>query len=640
MMTTFQNYVIKGRHTLRKWAIDPRVHGAIRAIAYAAAGFLLSAASLGHHPMPFSIGLILAGSGWSAVFAAAGSCAGYWLFWGEAAQQCLFWVLAALPLAVLLGDRRISRETPMLMPAAAALITAACGVIFQTVLGDNTSIPIYILTVVLAGCATALFDRLLTERNPLLEWLGCGIAILSLAQILPLPWFGLGYIGAGVLSCAGAFPAAALAGLALDLAQITKVPMTAVMALGYLPRFLPRYPKWAACIAPAGVYLVVMGLCNTWDLLPLPGLLAGSVIGVFLPLPGRTTHRRGETGVAQVRLEMAAGVLAQTQQLLLEGPEIPVDEDALVNRAADRACSGCAFRKSCKDARRICQLPGVLLHKPLLSAEELPIVCRKSGRFLAELHRSQEQLRSIRADRERQREYRAAVIQQYRFLTEFLQDLSDQLSRRMQAPQNLYEPAVTVYGNRPEGDNGDRCLRFSGTGSRYYILLCDGMGTGLGAIQEGRTAGSLLQRMLTAGYPAEHALRSLNSLCALRDRAGAVTIDLVELLLDSGKVTSYKWGAAPSYLITVHGTEKIGTAGPPPGLSITDYRESVERFSLRRGEWLILASDGIGESEAMRCCREASGLTPEALAVKILSCGQLGGDDDATVALIRLKEPV
>ena len=162
------------------------------------------------------------------------------------------------------------------------------------------------------------------------------------------------------------------------------------------------------------------------------------------------------------------------------------------------------------------------------------------------------------------------------------------------------------------------------------------MGTGLGAIQEGRTAGNILKRLLTAGYPAEHALRSLNSLCALRDRAGAVTIDLAEVQLDTGKVTLYKWGAAPSYLVSGLGAEKVGSATPPPGLSVTDYRETVERVSLRRGEWLVMVSDGIGEQEALRCCRSAAGRTPEELAMEILACGQLGGEDDATIALLRL----
>jgi hypothetical protein len=320
----------------------------------------------------------------------------------------------------------------------------------------------------------------------------------------------------------------------------------------------------------------------------------------------------------------------------LEAPEVPIDEDALVARAAQQACSGCPCRKNCKDSPRIAQLSSVILHKPLLTGEELPITCRKSGRFLAQLHRSQEQLRSIRADRERQREYRAAVVQQYRFLAEYLQDLSDGLARRTEGLSACYEPQVQVYGNRPAADNGDRCVMFAGIQCRYYVLLCDGMGTGLGAIQEGKTAAGLLRRLLTAGYPADYALQSLNSLCALRSRAGAVTVDLLELQLETGKATLYKWGAAPSYLVSKLGAEKIGTAGPPPGLSVTDYREMTYRLSLRRGEILLLVSDGIGEEEALHRCLELAGASPGELARTLLTCSQLGGEDDATVVTVCL----
>ena len=371
-------------------------------------------------------------------------------------------------------------------------------------------------------------------------------------------------------------------------------------------------------------------------MLPIPALALGAVVGGLLPVPGKIAHRRGETGAAQVRLELASGVLAQTQQLLLEVAEVPVDEDALVCRAAERACGSCPNRKGCKDSERICMLPGLLLHKPLLQTEELPIICRKSGRFLAELHRSQEQLRSIRADRERQREYRAAVVQQYQFLSSFLQDLSDQLARKQQCAP-VYTARVAVFGNRPEEENGDRCLRFAGTEGKYYVLLCDGMGTGLGAVQEGKTAGVMLRRLLCAGYPAEYALRSINSLCALRDRAGAVTVDLAEIRLDSGKVNLYKWGAVPSYLIGNMGAEKLGAATPPPGLSVTDYRERTEQFSLRRGQTLVMVSDGVGENDAFRCCSEGVGKTSGEVAVAILACAELGGQDDATVVTVSLE---
>lgn len=637
MIISLQSYARRTQHRLRRWAMDPRFHSIAKALLYALTGFCLSAASIAGYCLPLAMGLVMACPGWSAVFSAAGSMLGYWAFWGDGGYVGVFWVLIGLSAGMVMGNHRISRHTPLLLPVVAGFLTAASGLLFQILFHDAPPLAVYLLRVALGAGSAVLAAKILLARNPILDWLGAGCIVLALAQIVPIPYLGLGYVAAGFIAGAGAFPMAALAGLALDIAQVTPVPMTAVITLGYLIRFLPRHSKTMAALSTGAVYVGAMSLTGCWDIYPLPGLLLGGLLGVFLPLPGKFTHRRGETGVAQVRLELAANVLSQTEGLLLEVDTVPPDEEALVARAAERACSGCAYRKCCRDCARLTQMPSVVLHKPLLSTEELPIICRKPGRVLAELHRCQEQLRSIRADRERQKEYRAAVIQQYRFLSSFLQEVADQLPRRAEQSKNQFRPEATVYSNRPEQDNGDRCLRFAGVGKKYYVMLCDGMGTGLGAVTEGKTAAALLKKMLCAGYPAEHALRSLNSLCALRERAGVVSVDLAEVMLDSGKVNLYKWGAPPSYLTTKFGAEKLGTVGPPPGLSILE-QERAERVSLRRGEWLVMVSDGVGEREALRCCMENGDGTPGELAAGILAYGQIGRQDDATVVILRLTQ--
>ena len=117
-----------------------------------------------------------------------------------------------------------------------------------------------------------------------------------------------------------------------------------------------------------------------------------------------------------------------------------------------------------------------------------------------------------------------------------------------------------------------------------------------------------------------------------------MTIDLLEVELDSGKGVLYKWGAAPSYLVTHSGAEKIGVATPPPGLSVTDLEESAYRLTLRRDQLLVLVSDGVVEEEALRCCGDGLNQTPGELAARLLSFSRLGGQDDATVVMVRLTE--
>jgi len=627
-------YVRRGQVTLRRWILDPRTLRLARGAAHVLAGFCLSAASLEQGMLPLVLGLVWACRGWRAVLVAGGGILGYGAFWGAGGLQGIVWTGLALTGVLLLADRRISREVPLLIPSIGMLMVSASGLAFQLLAGDDTSIPLYLIRVALGGAAPWLFGRWMQRKDPLLEWLCWGLFSLGLAQMAPVAWLGLGYVAAGFTAVRCAFPMAALTGLALDLSGITPIPMTAVTVLAWLPRFLPRTPKWVGCFAPGMVAVVLMQVWGRWDLMVLPGLFLGGIAAGFFTTRPKSVPRRGETGNAQVRLEMAAGVLTQTAAQLAEVPERIIDTDGLVRRAAEAACSGCSARDRCRDSRKLSQMPGSLLRAPLLSPEELPVRCKKSSRVLAELGRAQEQYRTLEADHRRQQEYREAVIRQYDFLGAFLRNLSDDLVTCGAQAQPNYDPVVSVYGSRSGSQNGDRCLAFPGTGNHYYIVLCDGMGTGIGAVQEGSRAGNLLKKLLCCGFPAEHALESLNSICALRERPGVVTVDLVQIALDTGKVALYKWGAAVSWLVSSSGAEKLGRVTPPPGLSATQTRQMCCSFSLKREQVLLLTSDGLEEAQVQTLCKAGTQHSAATLAEELIQNSTL--EDDATVVTIQL----
>ena len=637
MMMWIGSNVRRTGRLLRRWWSAPQLRAALEGCGYFLGGLILSAASLAHTPLPLPLGLLCAApGGWPSLLLSLGSILGYRLFWGAAGLQGLVWTGAGLVVCLALGGRHLERTRPLLLPSLAALTVAVTGLIFQLLHHTGPAPWLYLLQTGLAFGSAKIAAVVLHRRDPVMDWLACALAVLALAQIAPIPQLDLGMLAAGMLAVAAPFPATALAGLALDLAQITATPMTAVLSLSFLVRLIPRLPKWMSHLAPAAMYLVVAPLCGVLDPIPAIALGAGGILSGLLPPQTPISHRRGETGMAQVRLELTAEVLSEAEQLLLEVQDYPIDEAALIIKAAARACSSCPCRKGCKDTAAAQTMPVSVLHRPLIGTEDLPVHCRKPGRLLLEIRRSQDQFRSIRADRDRQREYRNAMIQQYRFLSEYLQDLSDSLPRRGESLLQRFDVQVAARSNSQEDRNGDKCAWFAGTLCRYYVVLCDGMGTGEAAAQEGRTAVTMLRRLLTAGWPAEHALRGLNSLCALRSRGGAVTVDLTEINLQNGKTSLYKWGAAPSYLLTRNGPEKIGTAAPPPGLSVTGIRETVDKLSLRRGETLILLSDGVDGEAAMRRAGELTCQEPGEMASKVLRYGRGMGPDDATAAVIRL----
>lgn len=619
-----ETYLRRGQRNLEALALHPGVRSMAAVALFLGSGFLLSAIGLGNQPQPVAMGLICSAIGWRALLIALGAMLGYPTFWGNSGNIGIVWAMSGGLLALMVGHKPESREQPLMVPCICSLLSLVAGLTFRFVLKEQVvlwALPVQGAAALFSGI---LFTQASRSRDAVTDWLVTGVWVLALGNVFA----GLGHLAAGILTVAAAFPAAALAGVALDLTRMTRVPMTATVCLGYFLRMIPYDRRWKQCAAPAVAYIIVSLACNIRDPTPLMGLSLGGVLGALLPPKPQIAHRRGETGVAQVRLELSAEMLSAAEKLILEMKPPPIDREGLLEQARKSACGGCTLRRTCSQSKGL----GVELLENPLEAD-----CKKQSRLVPELCRARQQLRLLQADRQRQAEYRAAMAQQYRFLSGYLRNLSDRLPRRGSYPKAEFRMELSARSSSREAANGDRCFAFAGADCRYFVVLCDGMGTGLGAAQEGECAGKLLRKLLLAGFPAEHALKSLNSLLILRGRAGAVSVDLAEISMETGIVHLYKWGAAPSWVLTRRSAEKIGTATPPPGIAMDSVPMTAEKLSLRRGEVLMLVSDGVdGEKIRSLPGSMADGPLGE-LAVQTLKQCASGGEDDATAAVIRLR---
>ena len=238
--------------------------------------------------------------------------------------------------------------------------------------------------------------------------------------------------------------------------------------------------------------------------------------------------------------------------------------------------------------------------------------------------------RAARQHAARLSETRAIAAEQYRALARLLRAEPEDV------PALDFRPELhTRTRGWVRGADGDRVTSFR-HGEWFYLLLCDGMGTGPEAAREAETAGGLLRRMIEGGFDAQDALQTLNALYILRGDGGFSTVDLAQLSLVTGEGFLQKWGAAPSYLRSRLGVEKIGTASPPPGLGVGEaHRAECVRLSMRRGETLVLVSDGVSEQTALRALRSDG--SPEAIAARIVSRSDAEEPDDRSAAVLRLR---
>ena len=383
-------------------------------------------------------------------------------------------------------------------------------------------------------------------------------------------------------------------------------------------------PARRAAAGSAGCILG-MALGKSWNIGAWLGVSTGGLLGAALPwdllLPPGT---RGTSG-AQVKLEQEARVLAKMQRLLLEIPGSSVSMPDRVERLKAAACTDCLRADTCP--RKQAMDDSIFL-------DPLSFSCPHTGRVLREAARVREQQRLLEAQHKRREEYRMAVAQQYGMLSRYLQRVADGLPLQLSPGQIRYRVTVSVRSREKDRSDGDRCAAFPGTGPRFYILLCDGMGTGAPAAAQACQAVHLLKGMLTAGLPPGAALKSLNAQLLLTGDTGAVTADLCELRLDTGYASLYKWGAAPSYLLSRKTLRRIGAPGLPPGMELGSSGERIARLSLQKGQTLVLASDGVTFDESLSLPDTIEPTGP--LADRLLRQYGSTGEDDATLAVIRL----
>lgn len=601
---TVSGYLRRGKRRLDAWAMEPWLKYLTEGALYGGGALLLCCLDSGGRPVPVGAMLALVSPGWRRIPGAVGAALGYRLVWGG--QQGLLWTAMALLLG--LGLRLGEKDSLPAMALGSLMIPAVAG----TFLGESA---LELLTDSLwGGLSGILFFLVPRTGEPMLSWAAGALALRGAAALggLPLACFLAGL-------CCGSLPGAVLLGLSLESVGAPGITAGLCGAHLWLSSPLPR--RWRQLGTP----VCILGIClgRSWNIGAWLGVSMGGLFGAFLTWEN---SRWGCSG-ARVQLELAARTLSRLHRSMLELPAEAQDgEDRMVERLKLDACEECPRAQGCSQKE---SLDAQVFRDPLSFS------CPRTGRLLREARRVREQQRLVQMQHRRLAEYRMALAQQYGMLSRYLQRVADRLPLGGNGGRIRYQVSVSVRSRGKHPIDGDRCAAFPGPAPRFYVLLCDGMGTGREAAEGSARAVRLLREMLTAGLSPRYALGSLNAQLVLLGQPGAVTADLAEIRLDTASAALYKWGAAPSILLRRKEAIRLGVGSVPPGLGLESRGERVTRLSLSRGETLVMASDGVafGDSVTLGDRVRSTGELAEELLKTYAS-----GEDDATLAVIRLGE--
>jgi len=210
------------------------------------------------------------------------------------------------------------------------------------------------------------------------------------------------------------------------------------------------------------------------------------------------------------------------------------------------------------------------------------------------------------------------------------------------------EPLMAVAGVSALGKDGmpvsgDTGAWFKDDSGRLYVLLCDGMGSGLAAHQDSDGALRLLEKFLQAGLSPRNTLKTVGEALALKgeEDGGFTTVDLLQVDLFSGRGAVLKLGAAPTYVRRNGQVEKLAGSSLPAGLT-GEMDPDVFPLEFHAGDCIVMLSDGVCAGQEDGWLRgeleKFDGLSPQDLAQRILaeSRHQENGADDQTVIVLKL----
>lgn len=631
---------------LRRWGSGSVMEQATRSLAALVAGFFLAGFRVADTILPLPICLAAALGLCAPSFGAyIGGCLGYLVFYPFQAMEPMAAGLLVQAALCIFGED-LSGYDRWFVVGCSVAFTALAGFLFLLEQRfDPQMVWRYILRVLVAAGGTWCFRVALQEKKPLfrLIFLACLCAGGCSFRPAGLP---IGAVGACALASAAVMSSmslttASLCGLAMDLAWgpgcATAVLVLSAMIAGKGSRVI-RMAAWLATVI-AGVILLrgqSLFLAAAAFGIPVSFLIpADKVFPKDLPTVGFPDSRMA--AATQLLHRLGTG-LEPTER------ERPDPETAAVfDQAAERVCRVCGGWNRCwreqvtSTVEELERAAPAMMTRGRAERRDLPESfldrCTHVDGFLKAVNREIDDLSCRRQCRNRIAEVREILAYQYSTISQALASPGEErLSTCKYRPEVGYRseeaPEQTI--------SGDRGVTFR-VGKYFYMILCDGMGTGAEAENEAICAIETLRSLLQVQVRPEEAMEILNGIYILRDDGAFATVDLVCADLMSGEVRLMKWGAAPSYLKRKTHVEKLGTASPPPGIGVgEEHRPEVIKLSLAKGEMLVLLSDGAATESAERFLRQYAGSFPKEVAYGVVHA-QPKAEDDRTAAVLMLR---
>ncbi len=219
------------------------------------------------------------------------------------------------------------------------------------------------------------------------------------------------------------------------------------------------------------------------------------------------------------------------------------------------------------------------------------------------------------------------------------------------ASAKAFEIEIGVAGAAKDGKllSGDSFKTMDLGNGKIALAISDGMGNGERAYLESQSALDMLQQLLKSGLDEKLAIKTVNSVLALRSTDEVfATVDLALIDLQTAQTRFIKIGSTPSFIKRGPEVVTVTASNLPVGI-LEEIEVDVVTRALKPGDLLIMMSDGIYEAPRhienrqfwmKRLIAELETEDPQEVADLLLEkvirqhCGQIV--DDMTVLVARI----
>ncbi len=176
---------------------------------------------------------------------------------------------------------------------------------------------------------------------------------------------------------------------------------------------------------------------------------------------------------------------------------------------------------------------------------------------------------------------------------------------------------------------GDECETFEDN-QKVYLVLSDGMGTGVFAAKESKTTIAMAKSLLKAQIDVLKVVEIVNLALNLKSSGDVgASIDILVVDKYTGKATLTKAGASESAILNSKGMERIYKDSLPLGI-LKDTKLFQYEFNLKDKDTIVLVSDGARIENNLRSMYDFS---CEKIVSSIM---KTSSKDDKTVAALKL----